>query len=144
MNNVTQPAISKSEDEHATPNNCYKKCDKYYYFKSSNEYYCVDECPTGYKSISEKKKCIDNCSKDSTYKLTNGNTCVSVCPTGTVNIDNICKPCYESCGSCSAVGTENDHKCNLCKSGYEKLNNNKDNNCYPKCNHYYYFNESSL
>lgn len=37
-------------------NNCYEICQVYYYYDSSNEYNCCDECPTNYKLIFEKKK----------------------------------------------------------------------------------------
>ena len=55
-------------------NNCYEICQVYYYYDSSNEYNCCDECPTDYKLILEKKKCIEDCNKDDTYKYEyNGN-----------------------------------------------------------------------
>ena len=52
--------------------------------------------------------------------------------------------CYESCAECDDKGTPENHNCKICKTGYSKLNNGKDNNCYPDCNNYYYFNESNL
>ena len=39
--------------------NCFKKCEKYYYFDENNEYHCIDTCPEKYsKLIIEKNKCI--------------------------------------------------------------------------------------
>jgi hypothetical protein len=100
----------------------------------------VDGCPSGFKLISEKNKCIDLCTNDDTYKNEYGNTCVKDCPKGTVNIDNKCEPCYDSCDSCSAVGSSTAHNCDVCKAGYSELNKNK--NCYEDCSHYYYFKDS--
>ena len=132
--------IDTGEDKYAVAKNCYEDCDKLYYFKSNHEYFCEDSCPSGYKLISEKKKCIDSCINDDTYKNQFDNTCVIYCPKGTVNINNICQPCYKTCGACSALGNDNDNKCDECKDNtYEKLN--KDNNCYKICDNYYYFNE---
>ena len=132
--------MSTAEDKYAIANSCYKNCDKYYYFNSNHEYFCVEECPSGFKLISQKKKCIDLCTNDDTYKNEYGNTCVKDCPIGTVNIDNICKPCYDSCNSCSAEGSSTTHNCDECKTGFSKLN--KDNNCYEDCANYYYFKDS--
>jgi len=47
------------------------------------------------------------------------------------------EPCYDSCATCSEIGGENDHKCDICKDGYEKLNN--DNNYYKVYTHYLLF-----
>ena len=49
--------------------------------------------------------------------------------------------CYESCAECYGVGSEENHKCKVCKTGYSNLT--KSNNCYQDCNNYYYFNESN-
>ena len=58
-------------------------------------------------------------------------------------IDGKYEQCYESCAECDDKGTPENHNCKICKAGYSKLNNGKDNNCYPDCNNYYYFNESN-
>ena len=130
--------IESGKDKYAVANNCYKDCNKLYYFKPNHEYFCEESCPSDYKLISEKNKCIDSCINDDTYKNQYDNTCVIDCPKGTVNINNICKPCYKSCGACSELGNDIDHKCDECKnSAYDFLNNNK--NCYEKCDNYYYF-----
>ena len=131
--------INTAQDKYAVTNNCYEDCNKIYYFNDNHEYFCVETCPTGFKLISEKNKCIDLCTNDDTYKNEYDNKCVKNCPEGTVNKNNICQPCYDSCKSCSAIGDENDHKCNICKDGFSKLINN--NNCYENCEHYYYFDD---
>ena len=132
--------ISIAEDKYALSNNCYEKCgEKTYYFNSNHEYFCVDTCPTdyNYKLIEKKNKCIDKCTNDDTYTKEFENTCVTQCTKGTADIEDICKPCYESCGECNVVGYEEDHKCTKCKEGYSNLN--KDSNCYEDCNKFYYF-----
>ena len=126
-------------DKYAISTNCYKKCEKLYYFNSNHEYFCVDECPEGFKLIQEKHKCVDECTNDNKYQLKLDNTCVETCPDGTVNINNVCESCYESCGTCTQVGNKDNHKCVTCKSNFSKLNNGKDDNCYENCPHYYYF-----
>ena len=51
------------------------------------------------------------------------------------------KLCYHTCGSCDEKGDDSGHKCKEClNDNYAKLNNN--NNCYEKCTHYYYFNDT--
>ena len=46
--------------------------------------------------------------------------------------------CYPSCETCELIGiSDTDHKCKDCKEGFIKLKNN--DNCYEKCNGYYYF-----
>ena len=133
--------IDSGKDKYAVANNCYEDCNKLYYFKPNHEYFCEESCLSGYKLISEKKKCIDSCLNDVTYINEYGNTCVIDCPKGTVNINNKCQPCYETCGACRDIGNANDHKCDECKDNtYDKLNN--DNNCYKICENYYYFNNT--
>ena len=56
--------------------NCFKKCDKYYYFDENNEYKCIESCQGKYnKLIKEKNKCIFECKYDDTYKHEYNNTC---------------------------------------------------------------------
>ena len=47
-------------------NNCYPKCEHYYYFDLSNEYKCTSEreCPDNYNLIEEKNQFINNCNED--------------------------------------------------------------------------------
>ena len=65
-------------------NNCYEKCENYFYVDSSGIQHCVDECPDKYNQIiEEEKKCIDNCNNDNVYKLEYNNKCYKTCPTNT-------------------------------------------------------------
>ena len=59
-------------------NNCYQKCNNYYYFDNLKQFYCTSEkkCPDNYNKLIEKKnKCIDYCKNDDTYKYEYNNTC---------------------------------------------------------------------
>ena len=83
-------------DEKNEKNNCFQKCQYFYYFNSENEYTCTEEneCPLNYsKFIDKKKKCIDKCSSDDTYQFEYNNKCVKSCPLETItdNINFICK-----------------------------------------------------
>ena len=52
--------------------------------------------------------------------------------------DNFYKKCYSTCKTCHEKGNNTDHKCDECKSSFSfKFNNN----CYIKCNYYFYFDE---
>ena len=55
--------------EISSENNCYEKCEFFYYFDSSNKYQCTEKrlCPQSYKLISPKNKCVKNCSEDDIY-----------------------------------------------------------------------------
>ena len=79
--------------------NCYKKCDYYYYFDSSNKYNCTSEkkCPIGFtKLIPEKNKCIDSCFHDDTYRYEFGNKCYKSCPENTIISPNELYLCIET------------------------------------------------
>ena len=83
-------------DEKNEKNNCYKKCQYFYYFDSENGYTCTEknECPFNYsKFIDKKMKCIDKCSNDDTYQFEYNNKCVESCPIEAItdNINFICK-----------------------------------------------------
>ena len=74
-------------------NNCYKKCNFYYYFDEFDIYNCTEEevCPEKYnKLIKEKNRCIDNCEKDNIYKYEFNNTCYEQCPNGTIQYNFTC------------------------------------------------------
>ena len=135
--------MNTAKDIYAVEKNCYSDCpsNSLYYFKLNGEYYeyfCEEECPSDYKLISEKNKCIDDCNHDNKYTFELDNTCVEECPKGTVNKNNKCEYCYETCGACTEVGDEAHHQCTECKnSNFDMLNN--DNNCYEICANYYYF-----
>ena len=59
-------------------NNCYKDCQYYHYFDSSNIYHCTinNSCPKEYNNIIiDKKQCIDLCNKDEEYFYEYNNIC---------------------------------------------------------------------
>ena len=75
--------------------NCYKKCNYYYFFDSSNEYHCTEDkiCPDTYnKLIEDKNQCIDDCNKDNSYKFLYKNKCYENCPSSTkITNNNTCE-----------------------------------------------------
>ena len=85
------------KDSLAIPNNCYEKCDNYYYFDKNNKYKCVDACPPDFgKLISPKNKCIDDCKNDDEYIFEYENQCLKACP-DKLKIDYETKQCLVSC-----------------------------------------------
>ena len=109
-------------------NNCYIKCEYYYYFDTFNIYSCTLEkkCPTKYpKIIKEKNKCIDSCFKDDTCKYEYNNICFSFCPEATI----ISQKNYYLC--------EREIKCQR-DNPYESL----DGNCIKECNATEFFNRN--
>ena len=66
-------------------NNCYEKCQNYFYFNESNDYICTQNCIGNYgKLIPEKNKCIDKCEKDNIYKYEYNKICYIKCPNDTI------------------------------------------------------------
>ena len=145
------------------PNNCYAKCQYFYYF-DSGVYTCTsgNSCPSNYnKQISEKNKCIDNCENDDTYYYEYNNKCYLECQSGShlkndsskicykdpegyyLDSDNYYKPCYSLCKTCNGPGDKNNNNCKECLSNYILILNPQDyNNCFEKCEFYYYFDSS--
>ena len=75
-------------------NNCYEKCNNYYYFDSDGKYHCTNNynCPEEQnKLIINKNKCIDNCTKDDIYQYEYNNSCYENCPKRTSNNNYICE-----------------------------------------------------
>ena len=91
-------------------NNCYQKCDNYYYFDSSNKYHCINDCPNDFKKlIVSKKKCINNCINDDKYKYEFKNICYEECPSNTIpSSDNnyICEEKKEDEDQCKITQNE--------------------------------------
>ena len=59
-----------------------------------------------------------------------------------LDYDNVNKPCFNTCKSCSNEGNETNNNCIKCKDNYRFLNDSQTNvnNCYEKCDeNYYYF-----
>jgi proprotein convertase subtilisin/kexin type 5 len=75
--------------------NCYQDCTKKYYFDSSNNFHCVDECPSNYKLITNTNKCIDNCMHDNIYN-------------STYELDGVC---YKECPSTAHILDEGNRIC---------------------------------
>jgi len=83
----------------ALSNNCFIKCEFYYYFNENNEYTCTisDICPTNYnKIIKQKNKCIDDCKNDNIFNYEYNNSCLKECPTN-AKIFGDEKLCLEEC-----------------------------------------------
>ena len=79
--------------------NCYKKCDKYYYFNESSQFTCTNSfsCPIAYnKFVNKKNKCIDLCYKDDEYKYEYNNSCLKKCPPNTKIYEEE-KKCLDDC-----------------------------------------------
>ena len=86
-------------DSESIPQNCYKKCNYYYYFDESNKYFCSDSdiCPIKFnKLIEPKKKCVEDCKNDNEYLYEYNNTCLKECPLNTKLYENI-KLCLDEC-----------------------------------------------
>ena len=153
----------KALNEIDKPNNCYEECTFLYYF-DSGVYKCTEgnSCPPNYnKLINGKNKCIDNCENDDTYQYEYNNRCVLECESGThlkndnskicykdpegyyLDNDNYYKPCFSLCKTCNGPGDENNNNCKEClPNSILILNPQNYNNCYEKCEFYYYFNSS--
>ena len=121
-------------------------CPKYYNIDRTD---CLDSVPDGYycdnpndktialcdtkcskcdKESQEKNKCII-CNNDNNYygKYEEINSEYKTCNNKNTILDgyyfdssnNIFKKCFRSCKSCSETGTESNHKCEECISGYQ-------------------------
>ena len=93
--NETNNNCDICKDNFITINNqCYNRCDYYYYFDYNNNYTCTSNysCPENYKLISEIKQCIDQCKNDDIYIYEFNNICYQNCPIGSSLISefNLC------------------------------------------------------
>ena len=93
--NETNNNCDICKDEFITINNqCYNKCEYYFYFDELNNYICTPNysCPQKYKLIIDTNKCIDKCKNDDLYIFEFNNTCYTECPNGAVRIseDYLC------------------------------------------------------
>ena len=97
-------------------NNCYKKCDNYYYFDNGG-YHCENKCPGTYKLIHGTNKCILNCKDDNEFnsKFEYNGECYKEYENGYYTEDgkNIGK-CFSNtaCKDCPSENNEN----NLCST----------------------------
>ena len=97
-NECTNGYIFLSESSVPTKN-CFKQCQFYYYFSNTEQYTCVESCPSGYnKIVVQKGKCIDDCKKDDQYKYDNDGNCLKNCPDNKKNYEEE-KKCLDECYS---------------------------------------------
>ena len=135
-----------------------KKDDQYEYEYKNN---CIALCPEGIKIYEAQKLCLDECYPE---LFSYQGKCYDDCPSGKYRIfinrnicvesvyenyyldstDNIYKKCYSTCKKCSKAGNEANHNCDECIANFVFLNDSSvpSQNCYKKCDHFYYFNES--
>ena len=116
-------------------NKCTKICDNTRY---EYENICYNECPKGTTYISSLE---NNNNYHEEAKL-----CFNETPSGYYldENNNTYKACYKSCKFCYGQGKETKHNCKECITNYSFLNDSIYNsNCYEKCDHYYYFDESN-
>ena len=113
-------------------NNCYLKCNNYFYYDENNKYKCTSgyNCPDNYKLINSSKKCINDCSKDETHVYEYNNICYDNCPSETYISYNhsLCLNKIPDGYYCN--NSENrtldkcHHNCKTCNSGPTDVNNN--------------------
>ena len=114
---------------------------------------CVKSCIKNRFEYEYKNVCYHEC-PNNTYPLfcdnedniNNSKECLEQTPQGyylDIN-EKKNKKCYEYCKSCIREGNETYNNCEKCKDNLTFYKNPKNiTNCYPKCNNYYYFNESN-
>ena len=138
---------------------CIDDCKKENLFEYNN--LCLEMCPSNKKIYSEQKLCLDECLLT---QFEFNNYCYDDCPENTHKIfidnykcieevpenffldnDNIYKKCFPLCKKCAQLGNELENKCEKCINDYTFINDPSLNseNCYNKCNYYYYLDESS-
>ena len=104
---------------------------------------CLDACfQKNNKMILDKKICISECNLDNIYKYEYNNFCYQKCPEGYYDSNNKCEKCYYKCKNCLGYGDDTDNNCSECNGDMILLNDTNKNNCYNKCDNYYYFDEN--
>ena len=69
---------------------CYKKCDYYYYYNTTNHRVCTinNSCPENLtKIVNSTNRCVKECSEDENNMYEYDNQCYSSCPSGTHKIN---------------------------------------------------------
>ena len=132
--------------------NCVKECT-YYHFTNNNDIE-VCSCPLNNtcKECSDESLqnglCITCNERDSyfTKESERGNVFINCYKNlkGYYLKGVYFYPCYETCDECSGEGSESQHQCTACKSGYNFINGiDPNSNCYKICDYFYYFDESN-
>ena len=122
-------------------NNCYQKCNTFYYFDELNNYQCTKDgqCPKKQqKLIPDKKKCIDECKNDDIYRYDYNNTCYKNCPKGTIPQNYICiipqqENTFQNCSaqdlfitkSCGSGISSSENKDQIIKNIQEDIQNRR-------------------
>ena len=107
-NNKCTECISTHEfkTESENINNCYEKCNNYYYFDT--DFHCVLNCPNNYKLIVSKKKCIEDCTNDDTFKYEFKNNCYKSCPSNSIPSNDNIYICEEKIEEEQCILTQNE------------------------------------
>ena len=138
-NNCTECiATYEFKTDFENDNNCYKICDKYYYFDENKKYFCVDECPPSYSKILNSR-CVDKCSNF--YKFEYENKCLSVCPS--ISIPNENGLCIQNNMETNFVSQEETTEKEDNKESSINFPNiqTNTNNCINECEVVEYFNK---
>ena len=109
---------------------------------------CINNCNQCSNIYEYYNLCFQTC-PENTYPKINEFLCLDKKPKGYyLDIDNkIYKLCYETCEDCNINGDEMHNNCIECKNGYNFLIDSmysSNGNCYPKCNDFFYFDESNI
>ena len=115
---------------------------------------CIESCLNNKYEYELNNICYNECPKDSFIisddELDNNNSenikkCYDKTPEGYyLDINNkIYKKCFKNCKYCYGEGNETINNCKECNDNYIFISDSiYKNNCYEKCNFYYYFDES--
>ena len=139
----------KYNDEY---NNCYNITPEQYYFNETEDIYkpCFSSCLTcsgdGTENSNNCIECLNNYYKKE-FDL--NDNCYNTTPDYHYfdDIDNLYKPCYNSCYTCYSFGNSENHNCITCKNEYHKKYGEENNICYNEneiTERYYLDNESNV
>ena len=109
---------------------------------------CINNCNECLNNYEYYKLCFDIC-PENTYPKINEFLCLDKKPKG-YYLDNDIHQynlCYQTCKDCKLKGNETNNNCIECKNGYNFLTDtmySSNNNCYPICNDFFYFDESNI
>ena len=93
-----------------------QKSNWYLDFEQKKFLYCNDICATCDGPLDSN--CL-SCKTNNILKYVYNQACYEFCPDGTYptlkSTGYACDPCYETCGTCTQLGTLSNMKCNTCK-----------------------------